>query len=712
MRLSKLTQTITLGMVFCSLHVLVAGAIRGTVFDASTRKPLSGVNLYFVPERILAASSDEKGNYIIKEVNAGSYRLMASFIGYTIQIKDVAVEQNGAAEMDFQIILSALDVETPIVAASKREQALNEAATSVSVLFAQEVSEADATTLAEPLKNITGLDYTKVDEGHYNITARGFNSSSNSTMLLLIDGRTANTVYSNSINWSGIPISEQEIDRIEVIKGPGAALYGANAYSGVVNIVTKSPRDMAGTTVHVATGGRGTFSTSYTNAGVNENLAYKISGGYFEGDNYKKLAASDTSIKEFKQLEDRLRIAKADARVEYRIDNQTALTLSSGFAKQQGRVFLVGLGRFNTKTENDLYISGKLRHKNFSVQSYYNGSRTDTIKALPRTRDLFLNNDLYNAEMQQTFDWGQSNQLILGGNLRWQRFDSKGTVIPKAEAQTLYGLYGQFETRLLSKLNLILAGRVDHHPTVEFQVSPKAALLYALSDEQVFRLTANQAYINPVFVELFIDLSVPGTGGRIGLRGNRDLDPRKITAFEFGYQGFFRKKFRLSLDYYHYIVEDFISDPIPVNLQAVPLQFSFRNFGKVNQDGVDLGMLYLIAQGLRWSTNFSAMTTDEKEPPLNAPKYKLNSSLYYEYKKGLYGNASVRFVDAFDWDAGQVKDRIDSHFTADLTIGYRVPKEGIRASVTAANLFDKKYRELAGGALLRRKVLGALTMKF
>ena len=706
-------------------HLLIAGEIQGIVVDASTQKPLSGINIYFVPERTLAATSDEMGKYLIKEVSMGSYQLMASYVGYNIQIKAVEVAQDGAATVDFAIILSVLDVETPVIAASKREQALGEAPTAVSVLFSQDVAEADgSTTPAEALKQVTGLDYTKVSEGQYNITARGFNSSSNSTMLLLIDGRTLNSVFSNHINWASLTLSEHEIDRIEVVKGPGSALYGTNAYSGVINIVTKSPRDMKGTTLQAAAGGNGTFAGSYTKAGVSEDLAYKLSGGFLETDDFTTLAPTDNSVRETRLPPSRLRIAKGDLRVDYQAAANTQLTFSSGLAQQRNLLYLVGTGRFNIEHGRDLYVLGKLQHKNFSLHSYYNGSRTDTLRSLPGGRNIFLNTDLYNLEMQQTFDFGANHKLIMGGNYRWQSFDSKGRVIPNVETQNLYGLYGQYESRLFAKLNLILAGRFDYHPTVKFQVSPKAALLYSFTNEQSIRLTANQAYINPVFIELFINLPIPRPG--FGLRGNQDLDPRKITAFEIGYQGFFLKKLRVSLDYFHYLLEDFISDPVPIDLRAVPLQYSFRNFGKLNEDGVDFGLLYLITQGLRLSFNISALKTDKSPvvskdpakdttgeiPPLNAPKWKANASLYYEHKAGLYGNVAFRFIEAFDWSAGQVVDHIDSYSTTDVTVGYRLPAKGIRAAVTALNIFDEKDRELAGGAVIGRKIIGTITTSF
>ena len=722
------------GACVFSYSALLAGEIRGKLIDASTKKPLNGVNIYSLPERVRKATTDAQGNYLIKGLSAGTYRLMASYIGYNIQTKEVEVGDVGTAAANFEIILSALDVETPVVAASKHEQALIEAPTAVSILFSKDIAEAEeATTLAEALKYVPSIDYAKGSEGHYNITARGFNGFLNNTMQVLIDGRIVNAAPAHFINWTSISISEPEIDRIEVIKGPGSALYGANAFSGVINIVTKSPREITGTTVRVSAGSIGTFSGSLMNAGVRGKLAYKVSGGFFENRDFTEGMPLDT-LPAFRQLPDKISLVKGDARVEYNASDKTRLTFTGGSAVQQDVIVLASTARSNRKRANDFYISGKLQHKNFKIQSYYNGARTDTIlvENAPRPTFSFADYDIFKIEAQQSLDWGKKNKLIFGGEYLWQLVDTKGQFIPQVETQNLFGFYGQFETRLWSNLGLIFAGRVDHHPTVKFQISPKAGLIYTVANEHAFRFTVNQAYLNPVFVELYADFPVIQTQFfALGFRGNRNLDPRKITAFEVGYQGFIRKKLRINLDLYHYNLKDFISSLRLIDFKD-PSAVSFVNFGQVNSDGIDFGLLYLIGRGLRWSFNISAIRTDknpvysenpkEDVPALNAPKLKLGSSLLYENPHGFYGNVAIRFVDGFDWAQEVLRPplflpqtvltRIESYVIPDITLGYRFPNEDIRISITASNLFDKKYIEIPRGSFIRRKIIGSFTTHF
>jgi len=722
---------IALGVLSCG--VLFAGEIKGKVVDASTQKSLGGVNIFLLPERVRAATSDEQGNYRIQALSAGAYQLMASSIGYNIQIKAVEVGDVGAITQDFEIILSAFDVETPIVAASKREQTLIEAPTSVAVLFPQEVAEADeATTLAEVLKNVPGLDYAKGFEGHYNITARGFNNYLNNSMLLLIDGRTMNSPQSNEVNWAALPISEQEIDRVEIIKGPGSALYGANAFSGVINIITKSPREMAGTTVRVSAGSQGTFSGSVTNAGVREKLAYKISGGFFENDDFLDPALVDT-IPGLKPTPENFRILKGEARMEYQASDKTQLAGSGGFVAQNNHKLVASTASVNTEKENNFYVFGKFRHKKLAMQAHYNGARTDTIRALGLGTGSFANYDLFRFEAQQAFTIGKRNRLVWGGEYQWQLFDTKGILIPNAITQNLYGFYSQYELQLRSNLRLILVNRVDHHPTVKFQFSPKAGLIYTLSNQQAFRLTVNQAYVNPVFLELFTEFPFPIAPGIVlGIRGNRNLDPRKITAFEIGYQGFIRKKLKINLDVYRYNVKDFISPARIINFLD-PNAVSHINFGKVSANGIDFGLLYLIGRGLRWNFAISAVRTSErpvfsenpeenttnKIPSLNAPRLKLNSALDFETPQGFYGRAAIRFVDDYDWVQEQpfpiprtILTRIESYVIPDITLGYRAPDGNLRISMTASNLFDKEHQELPRGAFIGRKIIGSLTTHF
>ena len=712
-----------------SVGVLTAGEIKGTVFDASTGQPLSGVNIYFLPERVRASTSNTEGQYAIEGLSAGSYQLMASYIGYNIQVKEIEVGDIGAVTEDFEIILSSLDVETSVVAASKREQTLIEAPTSVAVVFNQDVAEADeATTLAEVLKYVPGIDYAKAFEGHYNITTRGFNSALNNTMLLLIDGRTLNTPQTNHVNWAGVSLSEHEIDRIEVIKGPGSALYGANALSGVINIVTKSPRDMVGTTVSVSAGSRGTFSGSFTNAGVRGDLAYKVSGAYFENDDFLNRALVDT-ISGLRPTPENFRISKVDARLEYDLADKTQLISSGGFVTQRNLKLVASSASVNSEKENDFYVFGKLRHKDFTLRSYYNAVRTDTIRGIGVNTVTVANYDVFRFDAQQSLDLGKRSKLIFGAEYQWQHFDSKGILIPDPVTQNLFGLYGQYEGRLRSNLSLILTGRVDHHPTVDFQISPKAGLIYTLSNAQSLRFTVNQAYVNPIFIEQFIDFSLEFIPGVVlGIRGNRKLNPRKITAFEFGYQGFFKKKLKINLDLYHYELKDFISSPRVINFSD-PSAVSHFNFGKINTNGIDFGLLYLISQGLRWNFNISLFepnrspviseVPEENIPALNAPELKFSSTLRYETPQGLYGSASVRFVDEFDWSE-EVFDpvpqtlltTIDSYFIPDKTAGFRSPNKDFRIAITVSNLFDKKHQEIPKGSFIGRKIIGSLTTHF
>ena len=735
--MNPLKLTFLWGLWFClfSHDPLLAGEIRGRVIDVSTQKPLGGVNLFFLPERVRAATSDEQGNFLISVPSPGVYRLMASYIGYNTQIKEVEVGNEGVATLNFAIILSVLDVETPIVAASKREQALVEAPTAVSVLFAKDVAEAEeATTFAEALKYIPGLDYAKGSEGNYNIAVRGFNGFANNTVLLLIDGRILNAVPDHSITWAGLSIAEQEIERIEVIKGPGSALYGANAFSGVINIVTKAPREMAGTTVRVSGGSRGTFSAAYAGAGVRGKLGYKISAGFFENDNFVERMPFDT-LAAYRQFPDNVRMIKGDAKITWQAANETQLVFSGGGVAQNNVLFLPSTNRTNTEKANDFYLNGKWQHQRFKIHSYYNRVRTDTIRVENARTPLFSfrNHDLYKFEAQQSLHWGKKNELIFGVEYLWQRFDTKGILIPQVVTQSLFGLYGQYETWLRSNLGLILAGRVDHHPTVDFQVSPKAGLIYILNTENSFRLTVNQAYVNPVFLELYTDfLAIQTPTLKLGVRGNKKLDPRKITAFEAGYQGFIWKKLRINVDLYHYNLKNFISPLRVINYQN-PSAVSYVNFGQVNAEGIDFGLIYLIGRGLRWSFNLSAIRTDktpvasatpnedttDEIPSLNAPRLKLGSSLRYENPRGFYVNAAVRFVNDFDWAEEvtvplprTVLTGIESYAVADIMPGYRVPNRDTQISITASNVFDRKYIELPRGSFIRRKIIGSITTRF
>ena len=170
-----------------------------------------------------------------------------------------------------------LMMEIPIViTAARKEQPITEAPSTISVITEEDIRQSGAINLPDILRMVPGLDIMSVRLSDFNVTARGFNHLTANGMLSLIDGRSVYLDFLGTTLWDELPFVLEDIKRIEIIRGPGSALYGANAFHGVVNIITKSPRDLKGTLCKAVVGQLSTHLGSVIHAGVTDKLGYKF----------------------------------------------------------------------------------------------------------------------------------------------------------------------------------------------------------------------------------------------------------------------------------------------------------------------------------------------------------------------------------------------------------------------------------------------------
>jgi outer membrane receptor protein involved in Fe transport len=213
------------------------GILTGKVEDAKTGAPLYGANIT-IKGTVWGTSTDEKGRFILDHLHVGFFSVEASMIGYAKQtVKGVRIRPGQETRIVFQLDPTVLQQPTLIVTATKRRQHIEDAPTSVDVLSMQEIQSRSITTLDEALQNAAGFGIIK---GQIDLRgSTGFNWSAGSRVLLMIDGHPLISGDTGGINWDAIPV--EEVERVEIVKGAGSALYGSNAMAGMVNIITRDP---------------------------------------------------------------------------------------------------------------------------------------------------------------------------------------------------------------------------------------------------------------------------------------------------------------------------------------------------------------------------------------------------------------------------------------------------------------------------------------
>jgi len=227
--------------------------LTGDVRDKRDKSPLIGANI-MLQGTTHGAASDKGGRFTIPNVEAGEFTIVATYMGYSSFKQKISVPIEENASIIILLETEAIQLDEYVVTASRRRERIEDAPAAISVITKKEIRRESNTNLGDYLKGTKGIDFTQSGIDSYNMTARGFNSSFSSRLLTLTDGRMANVPSLRLTAYNVIPVSFDDVEQIEVVLGPSSALYGPNAHSGVLNIITSSPLRSQGTKFNFQTG--------------------------------------------------------------------------------------------------------------------------------------------------------------------------------------------------------------------------------------------------------------------------------------------------------------------------------------------------------------------------------------------------------------------------------------------------------------------------
>ena len=227
--------------------------LEGEILDKSNQSPLSFANIT-LQGTSLGAASDNEGRFSIENIDAGTYTIIASYMGYSTYKQQIIIPDTEQKRITILLEPEAIQLDEYVVTASRRRERIEDAPAAISVISKKEIRRESNTNLGDYLKGTKGIDFTQSGIDSYNMTARGFNSSFSSRLLTLTDGRMANVPSLRLTAYNVIPVSFDDVEQIEVVLGPSSALYGPNAHSGVLNIVTSSPLRSQGTKFNIQNG--------------------------------------------------------------------------------------------------------------------------------------------------------------------------------------------------------------------------------------------------------------------------------------------------------------------------------------------------------------------------------------------------------------------------------------------------------------------------
>lgn len=591
-----------------------------------------------------------------------------------------------SAELAQMSIEELADIE--ITSVSKRTESLSDAAAAIYVITNDDIRRSGASSLPEALRLAPNLQVARVDASTYAISARGFNSTTANKLLVLIDGRAVYTPLYSGVFWDVQDVMLEDVERIEVISGPGGTLWGSNAVNGVINVVTKHSKDTVGTLVSAGAGSDERDLAARYGARVSDDASFRLYAKGFDR-NHSETAGGDS-------LQDAWRKTQGGFRFDWAHAGD-ALTLQgdayNGVVDQPGLASksLSGgnlLGRWNRALDN----GGALQ-----LQAYYDRTRRE----YPGTFAEML--DTYDVDAQHSFRLGARHEIVWGGGYRMMRDHVENTAVlaflPGDRDLQLSNLFVQDSIALAERLKLTLGEKLEHNSFTGLESQPSARLAWKLDEHNLLWSAISRAVRTPSRIDS--DFFVPGRPPFL-LAGGPDFQSERLTAYEVGYraQPAAQFSYSASLFYNHY-------DKLR-SIEAVGNgTFELGNTMRGHTVGVELWGNYQVTEVWRLSAGFNALRerfgfedgshdVTGVQAAGNDPtrQFQLRSSLNLPH--GLEFDAAVRAVSALPNPA------VPGYLTMDARLGWHVDKS-LELSVAGANLLGRGHPEF-GAAPLRSEV--------
>ena len=477
-------------------------------------------------EGLRGSTSDDRGMYRVDGLPAGQYEVIVSFLGYeTVTATRVVIRDGESTVRDFSLVATALVGQQVVVSASRKQEKVLDAPASVEVVEMKDIRDSQALSVNEHIKNLSGVDHAKTGIIQASTVIRGFNKALSGLLLTMVDNRIARIPSLRINSYHLIPITSEDIERIEIVRGPGSALYGPNSANGVMHIISRSPFGSEGNFVSLSGGERSLRKASFRHASsVNDMIGLKISGKYqkardWEYDDPNEVVPRNLDVEG----------QYGEIRVDVRPSEDLTFISSAGYSKSSS-IQMTGQGAAQGRDWVYGYLQGRMSYKGWFGQFFHNRSDAGATQLL-RTGDAIVDkSSLTVMQLQNTSDIGARQQFIYGVDLLLTRPRTEGTIhgVNEDDDETNeLGVYLQSETRFTDQVSLMLAGRLDRHNRLENPVfSPRAALVLKPNPESTFRLTYNRAFNTPTVTTFSLDIrAVTDAFGFGGLFGGLGLGP-------------------------------------------------------------------------------------------------------------------------------------------------------------------------------------------
>jgi iron complex outermembrane recepter protein len=599
---------------------------------------------------------------------------------------------------------------------SKRETKLSQSPAAIAVVTQDDIRRLGITSIPEALRWVPGLNVARSAAGQWAISARGFNSQFSNKLLVLMDGRTIYNPAFGGVFWDLQDTAMEDIERIEVIRGPGATLWGANAVNGVINIITKNAKDTQGGFVSGITGSEEQAGGTIRYGGrIGKEAYYRAYVKYFNRNNFM-----DSDGRETPDGWDGLR---GGFRLDWQPTTRDALTLQGDYySSHNGETTMVpAMAPPFSKSIDQRYrntggnVLGRWTHtfsetSELSIQGYYDHFRHG-LQAVYETRDTL------DFEFQHRFALGSRNTVTWGGGYR-QTADEftmapQVSFNPPAREDQLFSAFVQDEIKLIPKrLTLILGSKFEHNDYTGFEVQPGGRLLWTPHEHHTVWASVSRAVRTPARTDSDVNFQGPvvsATPTPIGVRqnvqGNSGLHSEEVIAYELGYRTEPTRQLSLDLALFYNRYDSLIAfvPGLPElrgtwSAPYLEVPALAANASSAETYGAELAVQWRVTDKWRLAADYSLLQmhfhpTSDVEG--ESPQQQVRLRSYLQLPWNLEFNAAFAYVDELPTQSVPAYVRMDLGFVWH-------PTPSLEVGVWGQNLLDEGHVEFTNFSTTRR----------
>ena len=596
--------------------------------------------------------------------------------------------------------------EIEVTSASRRAEPLAATAAAIFVITAEDIRRSGATSIPEALRLAPGLQVARIDSRRWAITARGFGGEFSNKLLVLMDGRSVYTPVHSGVNWEFQDTLLQDIERIEVIRGPGAAQWGANAVNGVINIITRSSHDTHGGVVTAAVGSEQDLIAGRWGDSLGENASYRAYGKYFK---------RDESRGDDGDPGDDWWQGRMGFRADWSASASDDFTLQGDLYQtdeNQRRALEGVIVPADRPASYDDARGGNLlgrwtralgKGEALSLQAYLDWYEADPLLV----REKVITFDL---DLQHSFRLDERQQIVWGLGFRniKDEFDSSPGIAfnPDSSTSQLYSAFLQDTIALTKSLALTVGSKFEYTEHTELEVQPSMTLSWMSSGGHTLWGSVARAVRTPSRGERDLEASLGG--GLIEFNGNSRLDAERLVAYQLGYRFSPLPQLFLDLVLFHHEYDDVVGS-----------RYSFENGGMTGQyaNGVDgsANGLELVARWQahpRWRLDLAytyldmRLSAGDLHPESTTseythPEHQVSLFSRLDLSHGVQLDAWLRYVD--DLPGRLPSQAIPGYTELDLRLAWQ-PQPKLTLSLMGQNLLDSSHPEFSQTAEIERAV--------